>query len=356
MKENMEAHATYRDVARDQRQALITSWAQAAFGREEATSLPQRGVRLLEEAIEAYQACGGAEAMAHKLVSYVFSRPRGEIGQELGGVAVTVLALAAAAGLSADEEECREVSRVLSKPIGEFTTRNANKNAAGFKIDAAAKTAPAPNGRAIAVLLHQLASDCARDDKAMTPGTWVYSDRETEIRADGDLVASGGSVGYQNARMTIDDADGTAIAASRNRLPDLVAALTEAETCLGILEDLVAARGLQDEARRKVMVDEIVTILGGGMTARGESIERLVSELRHLRSEQADLRQRVVVLERERDELEAAMKQFVAAANAVDDTKHSGPDRLRGNACCGNAGTRREGGREFCATCGQEVV
>ena len=33
-----------------------------------------------------------------------------------------------------DEEECREVNRVLSKGINEFTERNAAKNAAGFKI------------------------------------------------------------------------------------------------------------------------------------------------------------------------------------------------------------------------------
>ena len=123
-----------RNLPRDQRQVMITDWAKMAFGGVEATSLPQRGLRLLEEAIEAFQACGGDEAIAHKLVAYVFARPPGEIGQELGGVAVTVLALAAAAGLSADEEECREVHRVLSKPLREFTERNANKNAAGFKI------------------------------------------------------------------------------------------------------------------------------------------------------------------------------------------------------------------------------
>jgi NTP pyrophosphatase (non-canonical NTP hydrolase) len=123
-----------RALSRDQRQATIASWAERAFSREEATSIPQRGLRLLEEAIEAFQACGGDEAIAHKLVSHVFGRPAGSVGQELGGVAVTVLALAAAAGLSADEEECREVHRVLSKPLGEFTQRNASKNAAGFKI------------------------------------------------------------------------------------------------------------------------------------------------------------------------------------------------------------------------------
>lgn len=128
------AIAAYQKLLRNLRQEMIANWATAAFGKTEATSLPQRGLRLLEEAIEAYQASGGDEAMAHKLVSFVFARPPGTVGQELGGVAVTTLALAAAAGVSADEEECREIQRVLKKPLAEFTQRNADKNAAGFKI------------------------------------------------------------------------------------------------------------------------------------------------------------------------------------------------------------------------------
>src|SRR5580704_6605978 len=89
-----------RATPRDQRQAMIINWARMAFGEAEATGIPQRGLRLLEEAIETFQACGGDEAIAHKLVKYVFERPPGQVAQELGGVAVTVLALAAAAGLS----------------------------------------------------------------------------------------------------------------------------------------------------------------------------------------------------------------------------------------------------------------
>jgi len=123
-----------KSIDRDARQARIAHWTAQAFGQEQATSLPQRGLRLLEEAIEAFQACGGDEAIAHKLITYVFERPVGDIGQELGGVAVTTLALAAAAGLSADGEECREVDRVLAKPLQEFKARNASKVAAGFLI------------------------------------------------------------------------------------------------------------------------------------------------------------------------------------------------------------------------------
>lgn len=138
-------------MMRDDRQKQISAWTKQAFGIAEATSLPQRGLRLLEESIEAYQACGGDVAMAHKLVDFVFGRPSGEVGQELGGVQVCVLALAAAAGLSAEGEERREVERVLAKPVEHFAERNAAKNAAGFRalplrtrmIDAAADLADA---------------------------------------------------------------------------------------------------------------------------------------------------------------------------------------------------------------------
>lgn len=118
--------------ARDERQAAVLAWARAAFSEEQATGLPQRGIRMLEEAIELFQACGGYEDIAHRLVRFVFGRPPGEVGEELGGVGVTVLALAAAAGLSADAEELREIDRVTSRPLEEFARRNQAKNEAGF--------------------------------------------------------------------------------------------------------------------------------------------------------------------------------------------------------------------------------
>lgn len=119
--------------SRAARQAALVSWAKLAFGEVEATNPTQRALRLLEEAIEAFQAAAGDAAQARQLVDFVFSRPPGTIAQELGGVAVTTLLLAAAAGVSADAEERREVERVLSKPIKHFTERNASKNAAGFR-------------------------------------------------------------------------------------------------------------------------------------------------------------------------------------------------------------------------------
>lgn len=80
-----------RADTRDARQAQVVAWAKAAFIEAQATSLPQRGLRLLEEAIEAFQAAGGDREQAHKLIDYVFDRPPGRLGQELGGVGVTLV-------------------------------------------------------------------------------------------------------------------------------------------------------------------------------------------------------------------------------------------------------------------------
>lgn len=120
------------DKSRSHRQSRVSEWCIKAFGHDQATSLPQRGIRLVEEALEAAQAAGSSAEMIHRLVDHVYSRPVGELGQELGGVGVTALALAAAAGLDADAAEATEVQRVLSKPLSHFRERNSLKNAAGF--------------------------------------------------------------------------------------------------------------------------------------------------------------------------------------------------------------------------------
>lgn len=116
---------------RNLRQATVIAWMRNAFGGD-GTTVPQRGIRLLEETLETYQAAGCDQAMAHELVDYVFKRPVGDLAKELGGVGVCVLGLAAAAKVSADDEEAREVERVLSKGLDEWRQRNAAKNEAGF--------------------------------------------------------------------------------------------------------------------------------------------------------------------------------------------------------------------------------
>lgn len=119
---------------RSQRQQQVYAWAFRCFSLAHATDPRQRGLRMLEEAIELYQATDGDQAKAHQLVDFIFARPKGEIGQELGGLGVTLLAFAAAVGKDADAEEAAEVARILSKSPEYFAARNAAKNAAGFDV------------------------------------------------------------------------------------------------------------------------------------------------------------------------------------------------------------------------------
>lgn len=95
-------------------------------------SVRQRALRMFEEAVELAQAAGNDPAQLHRLIDYVYARPVGTVESELGGVGVCLLALAAAANLSADETEQREVDRVMSRPIDHFSRRNQEKNDAGF--------------------------------------------------------------------------------------------------------------------------------------------------------------------------------------------------------------------------------
>lgn len=54
-------------ISRPDRQARVLAWAQDAFGPDEATSIVHRGLRLLEEAVEAAQSAGVDRVQAHRL-------------------------------------------------------------------------------------------------------------------------------------------------------------------------------------------------------------------------------------------------------------------------------------------------
>lgn len=116
----------------DQVQEIVCAWGRTAFGEDHMNSQVERAMRLLEEAIELYQAVDAPAQKAHELVDLVFSRPKGRPFQELGGVGVTWMAMAGALGYSADHALHLEIVRVLSKPTDHFTKRNEEKKALGF--------------------------------------------------------------------------------------------------------------------------------------------------------------------------------------------------------------------------------
>lgn len=123
-------------IDRTMRQRMVAKLILDRFGAEHANSVPQRALRFLEEAVEAYQAAGADKEMAHKLIDFVFDRPRGDLAKEIGAVGLTLLGFAAAAELDADREEDREISRVILMNPREHAQRNKDKNEAGFDVAA----------------------------------------------------------------------------------------------------------------------------------------------------------------------------------------------------------------------------
>jgi len=120
-------------AARGRRQAAILDWCHRAFGANGGDAdVPTRGRRFLEEALELFQANGGSVEDALRLAWYVFNRPVGEVPQEIGGVMVTLYALAEVLGLSVEECEVAEIDRVLSKPVEYFQKRQQEKREAGL--------------------------------------------------------------------------------------------------------------------------------------------------------------------------------------------------------------------------------
>ena len=98
-------------------QTRVRSWLLECFGVAIAGDRIERNHRFLEEALELVQSCGCTESEAQQLVQYVFSRPVGEISQELGGTMVTLAALAAAHNLSMHRAGEAELARIAQPEV-----------------------------------------------------------------------------------------------------------------------------------------------------------------------------------------------------------------------------------------------
>jgi NTP pyrophosphatase (non-canonical NTP hydrolase) len=101
-------------------------WMLACFGPRAAYDIRERSHRFLEEALELVQALGCPESEVLKLLQYVYRRPKGEVDQEIGGVMLTLAALATAVprSMAACGEE--ELARVWRR-IDEIREKQAGK-------------------------------------------------------------------------------------------------------------------------------------------------------------------------------------------------------------------------------------
>jgi hypothetical protein len=106
----------------------VRQWMLLCFGEVIAADTVERNHRFLEEALELVQALGCSKAEALQLVDYVFDRPVGEPGQEVGGVMVCLAALCNAHRMSMKQEGERELARISQFDVlGKIRAKQAAK-------------------------------------------------------------------------------------------------------------------------------------------------------------------------------------------------------------------------------------
>lgn len=113
-------------------QYLVTAWVRKVFTEKEATDVPERALRLAEEALELAQAVGVDAATLHRLVDYVMSRPAGKPAQEVAGTMVTLYAVAGAMGVDADSEFEKELVRIQTPEVIERCQRRQHEKRAAI--------------------------------------------------------------------------------------------------------------------------------------------------------------------------------------------------------------------------------
>lgn len=119
--------------SRDSRQVRVAMWVEDVFG-EVGLYRHERALRFIEEAIELAQAEGLTIEQVSKVAGHVFSKEKGDIAQEVGGVGITLLAYCEVVGVSADHAELTEYGRIMSLPGDYFRKRQNVKADAGIGV------------------------------------------------------------------------------------------------------------------------------------------------------------------------------------------------------------------------------
>lgn len=96
-------------------QTRVDEWIWHCFGEAIRGDKAERNHRFIEEALELVQAAGCTASEAHQLVDYVFSRPIGDVKQEVGGVMNTRAALCNIHDIDLDAAAETELRRVWTK-------------------------------------------------------------------------------------------------------------------------------------------------------------------------------------------------------------------------------------------------
>lgn len=123
--------------ARKERQTALLAWAVDNFGLV-AKDRVERAMRLIEEAVEVVQVQGLPKERIYSIVDRSYSRPVGELNNEIGGLAMTLEALAESEGIDVEEQSQIEFDRITSIPKEWWQKKHAEKVAAGTAVEAEA--------------------------------------------------------------------------------------------------------------------------------------------------------------------------------------------------------------------------
>ncbi|MDX1739573.1 MAG: hypothetical protein R3261_15135 [Alphaproteobacteria bacterium] len=99
-------------------QARMDSWMQRCFGKNISENIHERNFRVLEECLELVQASGLNKQEAQVVLDYVYSRPAGDVRQEIGGAVLTLSAYCSAHNLdmlAMAEEELARIEKIPDK-------------------------------------------------------------------------------------------------------------------------------------------------------------------------------------------------------------------------------------------------
>ena len=92
-------------------QHRVTEWLEACFPESVCQDPHERTHRFLEEALELAQANGCSRQEAEALLSYVYSRPKGQPELEVGAVILTLASLCSATRINMNAAGDKELER-----------------------------------------------------------------------------------------------------------------------------------------------------------------------------------------------------------------------------------------------------
>lgn len=97
-------------------------------GLKTEARIKERALRFLEESIELVQTCEISSDEMHKLINYVMNRRPGIFDQEVGGVMITLFALAGITLTDVEDATNREIIRINTPEIkAKIIARQAEK-------------------------------------------------------------------------------------------------------------------------------------------------------------------------------------------------------------------------------------